>query len=221
MMKEKISVLIPAYNRENFIKACIDSVLAQTYPDIQVIVYDDGSTDDTVNIVRTYPNVRLIEGKENRGVSYARNRLLEACDTKYAAWQDSDDVAAPTRIEEQHIRIKNTEAALVYCYCVFMSRKGSVRPDDNIRCMGGTMFDMEKIKGIYFNEDIKLGAEDNLWLACIGKRHGEPALVPAQLYYIRTHPDRISNWKRLPGNRLAREQSDKVYSEELKKLNGQ
>lgn len=101
-MEDKVTVLIPVYNRERYIKACIESILAQTYGNIQVIVYDDGSTDNTIRIVKDFDEVKLIEGGVNRGVSYARNRLLEACTTRYAAWQDSDDIAAPKRIESQY-----------------------------------------------------------------------------------------------------------------------
>lgn len=218
-MEERVSVLIPAYNRERYIKTCIESVLEQTYRNIQVIVYDDGSTDRTAEIVRLFPGVKLIEGKVNKGVSHARNELLKACDTRYAAWQDSDDVAAPTRIEEEYKMIVKSGKALVFCYCVFMDKINSRESDDNIRCMGGVMFDMQKVSNTYFNEEIRMGAEDNLWLAKIGKEYGEPALIPSQLYYIRMHNDRISNWKRRPEYRNERAKSDRIYNEEMRRLN--
>lgn len=217
-MEEKISVLIPAYNRERFIGECIDSILAQTYRNIQIIVYDDGSRDRTASIVRSYANVKLIEGGVNKGVSHSRNELLRACDTRYAAWQDSDDIAAPDRIEELYKKIKETEKALVYCHCIFMNNMKRNVSADNILCMGGVMFDMEKVRDTFFNEKVTMGAEDNLWLAKIGKEHGEPALVPSRLYYVRIHPDRISNWKRKPENSHAREQSDRVYREEMRRM---
>jgi glycosyltransferase involved in cell wall biosynthesis len=216
-MQELISVLIPAYNRERYIKACIESMLAQTYRNIQVIVYDDGSTDRTVEIVRSIKGVRLIEGGANKGVSHARNRLLEACETRYAAWQDSDDIAAPSRIERQYREICETGKALVFCYCVNMAMMSSNAAEE-IRCMGGVMFDAGKAKAISFNEEIKWGAEDTLWLLKVQSAHGEAGLVPSRLYYIRMHPDRISSKKRLPCNRKAREASDRAYSEELKKM---
>lgn len=218
MMEEKISVLIPVYNRERYIKACIGSILAQTYRNIQIIVYDDGSTDRTAGIVRSYGNVWLIEGRKNRGVSHARNELLKACDTRYAAWQDSDDTAAPDRIELLYRKVIETGKAMIFCHCVFMRNRGRSNPADNILCMGGVLFDMEKVRDIHFNEEITLGAEDNLWLAKIRKEHGEPALVPSQLYFIRIHPDRISSMKRRPENSRAREQSDRIYNEEMRRI---
>lgn len=216
-MNDVISVLIPAYNREKYIKACIESILAQTHRNIRIIVYDDGSTDNTAGIVRRIAGVTLIEGKVNRGVSYARNRLMEACTTRYAAWQDSDDIAAPSRIERQYKEIRETGKALVFCHCVNMSMAGNGSVEE-VKCLGGVMFDAEKTKSIFFNDEIKWGAEDNLWLVKVQKEHGDPGLVPSRLYYIRIHPDRISSKKRLPFNKRAREASDKAYADELEKM---
>lgn len=216
-MDEVVTVLIPSFNREKYIKACIESILAQTYRNIKVIVYDDGSTDNTVSIVKAFEEVRLIEGKVNKGVSYARNRLMEACETRYAAWQDSDDIAAPGRIERQCTEIMNTRKALVFCHCVDM-RSAQSKVTEEVKCIGGALFDMDKVREIHFNEEIKWGAEDNLWLARVQCMHGEAALVPSRLYYIRIHPDRISSKKKLPSNRQAREVSDKAYAEELKRM---
>lgn len=216
-MDEKVSVLIPVYNREKFIGACLDSIFAQTYSNIDVIVYDDGSTDSTKDIVRSYPGVILIEGESNRGVSYARNRLMEACNTRYAAWQDSDDIAAPGRIEAQYNKIRETGSALVFCYCVFMKVMESARAEE-IKCMGGSMCDLTMVRHFKFNEEIKWGAEDTLWLSVIQHHFGIASLLPYRLYFIRTHNDRISSKKILSSNRKAREASDRIYLQELQKF---
>ena len=75
-MKAKISVLIPAYNVEKYISQCLDSILAQTYPAFEIIVVDDGSTDNTGKICDQYalsnPKIKVIHQK-NQGVSAARN----------------------------------------------------------------------------------------------------------------------------------------------------
>lgn len=91
---KKISIIVPVYNSEKTIKRCIDSLLKQTYNDIEIIIIDDGSTDKSNNIIRTYKlkskNIRVIE-QSNQGVSIARNRGLSEATGDYIMFVDSDD----------------------------------------------------------------------------------------------------------------------------------
>ncbi len=100
---ERISVIIPMYNSEAFIKQCIESVLSQTYPYFEIIVIDDGSLDRGAEICRKLKKkddrIRLL-GQENRGVSSARNRGIELATGKYVFFLDSDDVIHPYLFEE-------------------------------------------------------------------------------------------------------------------------
>ena len=93
-MKVTVSIIIPAYNVELYIKDCLDSILSQSLKDIEIVVVDDGSTDGTVQIVRDYAllwrNIRLISQK-NCGQSSARNRGLYVATGKYIVFIDSDD----------------------------------------------------------------------------------------------------------------------------------
>lgn len=90
----KVSVIIPVYNVENYLKKCLDSVIAQTYSDLEIICVDDGSTDHSIEILRMYEKkdsrVRVFT-QERQGVSAARNRGLEAATGKYISFVDSDD----------------------------------------------------------------------------------------------------------------------------------
>lgn len=86
----KISVIIPVYNGEKYIKRCIDSVINQTYDNIQIIVINDGSTDNTESILKEYSNIVLIN-KENEGVSKARNTGLSLATGDYVYFCDADD----------------------------------------------------------------------------------------------------------------------------------
>jgi len=88
-----ISVIIPLYNKEKFIKRCLDSVISQTYSNIEIVVVNDGSTDHSTEAVDAVddPRIRLIE-KPNGGVSSARNRGIDEARGVYIAFVDADDV---------------------------------------------------------------------------------------------------------------------------------
>jgi glycosyltransferase involved in cell wall biosynthesis len=99
----KISVLIPAYNCQATIRETLDSVLAQTRQPDEVLVVDDGSTDQTPEILNSYgPGIKVFR-QENQGVGAARNTLLERAQGELIAWLDSDDVWHP-RCLETHAR---------------------------------------------------------------------------------------------------------------------
>lgn len=92
------SVVMPAYNRAHTISESIDSVLAQTCTDFEIIVVDDGSTDETVSILQRYPEVRLLT-QENSGPGAARNLAAQSANGRYLAFLDSDDVWFPWSLE--------------------------------------------------------------------------------------------------------------------------
>jgi glycosyltransferase involved in cell wall biosynthesis len=95
-----VSVVIPAYNCAKFLAETLDSVFAQTYRPIEVIVVDDGSTDHTVEIVRAYPDVRYFY-QENQGVSVARNVAIAAAQGEFIAFLDGDDIWKPDKLNIQ------------------------------------------------------------------------------------------------------------------------
>ena len=110
----KVCVIIPAYNRAKFIRETIDSVLNQTYKNIELIVVDDGSTDDTMKILQEYGDELIVlqhpEGI-NKGPSATINLGMRTSNSKYVAILDSDDLIAPQKIElqveylEQHQKV--------------------------------------------------------------------------------------------------------------------
>lgn len=91
MEQSLVSVIIPAYNVEKYITRCIDSVLSQTYKNIEIIVVDDGSTDGTYSIASQYKNTIKLFSKENGGLCSARNFGLSKVKGKYVVFLDSDD----------------------------------------------------------------------------------------------------------------------------------
>jgi glycosyltransferase involved in cell wall biosynthesis len=106
--KSLVSVIIPAFNTENYIKECVDSIVNQTYDNLEILIYNDGSTDNTLEILKQYRDsrIRVYTNSKNRGVSHARNVLLEKAQGGYIMYQDSDDISFENRIEilVKHIR---------------------------------------------------------------------------------------------------------------------
>ena len=113
----KISVIIPTYNREKLIERSIKSVLNQTYKNIEVIVVDDCSTDNTESIVNSIKDDRLIYIRlsENKGACYARNKGIEVSSGKYVAFNDSDDVFYKNKLEKQLKNLLNNNSDLDFC----------------------------------------------------------------------------------------------------------
>src|SRR6266700_4344460 len=101
-MRSLVSILIPAYNAEPWIGDTIRSALAQTWPRKEIVVVDDGSTDQTLRVARQFASQTVsIVTQENRGASAARNRALELCQGDYIQWLDADDLLSPDKVAKQ------------------------------------------------------------------------------------------------------------------------
>ena len=102
MNEPLISVILPVYNGELYLREAIQSILSQTCTNIEIIIINDGSTDKTASIISSFtdPRIRYIE-QENRGLSEALNRGIRLSSGDYIARQDSDDISLPTRLERQ------------------------------------------------------------------------------------------------------------------------
>ncbi len=111
-MNPEISVIIPAYNCEQYINKAIESVLKQTFNNFEIIVIDDGSQDNTYQIANSYKDERIsiIRNQQNLGVSTARNFGIEEAKGNWIALLDADDWYSPQRLEnlcKQHENIKH------------------------------------------------------------------------------------------------------------------
>lgn len=119
MTKPQLSVIVTCYNNAKYLPTCLDALLAQTLPDIEIICVDDASTDDSVKILQKYkkrdPRIRLILLDENQGVSIARNRALAAAKTKYIMFCDADDYYDPTMCEKMYQAITENHTDLAIC----------------------------------------------------------------------------------------------------------
>ena len=111
----RVSVIVPSYNQARFVAATVDSALAQTYPEVEILVVDDGSTDDTRAVLAAYTDrIRYIY-QENRGLAAARNTGFLASRGDYLLFLDGDDLIHPEKIA-RHVSVLETEpeCGLVY-----------------------------------------------------------------------------------------------------------
>ena len=122
-----ISVCIPTYNREHFLKETLDSVFAQTYRDFEVVIVDDGSTDSTKQMFeKNGYNVRYY-WQENTGDANARNKLIELASGKYISFLDSDDLLYPDALEKMaEVMPQGSEDVVVYGPYVAIDKYGNI-----------------------------------------------------------------------------------------------
>jgi glycosyltransferase involved in cell wall biosynthesis len=102
-MAPKVSVIIPVYNREKYVGEAISSILAQSFTNFELLLIDDGSTDDSVEIMRSYtdPRVRLVRNERNLGIPKTRNKGIQLARGDYIAILDSDNIALSDRLAKQ------------------------------------------------------------------------------------------------------------------------
>lgn len=125
----KVTVFIPVYNREHYIGDAIESILAQTFSDFEILLVDDGSTDSSADKIRSFsdPRIRLVCNEENLGIPKTRNKGVELARGEYMAMLDSDDRAYPKRLEKQIAFLDNhPEYAQVGSWCRMMDAQGRI-----------------------------------------------------------------------------------------------
>lgn len=121
MKEQKVSILIPAFNAEAFIRQCLDSIIGQTYRNLQIVVIDDGSKDSTLEICKSYAqkDARLeVFHQDNKGVSSTRNNLLKKVSGDWVLFVDADDWIEPDMVEFLISKVSKNEAEMITCGCV-------------------------------------------------------------------------------------------------------
>lgn len=136
---KKVSVILPTYNRAGILKKAIDSVLSQTYPELELIIVDDGSTDDTSVLVGRYDDsrIRYFYTKMNCGAAAARNFGIEQVspDATHIAFEDSDDLWHKDKLEKQLRELEiNLEAGFCYHKIAYDMGNGyrAILPDERL-----------------------------------------------------------------------------------------
>ncbi|WP_196892727.1 glycosyltransferase family 2 protein [Aureivirga marina] len=129
-MEEKVSIITPCYNAEEFISQTIESVLAQTYQNWEMLIVDDNSLDNSISILENYVSkdtrIKLFKCKENQGAAHTRNIALKKVTGKYVAFLDSDDLWKPTKLEKQIDFMKEKDAKLSFTSYECMQENGEL-----------------------------------------------------------------------------------------------
>ncbi len=211
MIENLVSVIIPVFNRQDYVAETIESVINQTYNNIEIVIINDGSTDNSEEIIRSfaahYPKKINLINQQNQGQVKARNNGLKVARGEFIAFLDSDDVWLPEKIEKQ-IHLFENEVGLVYSGVQYIDALGKVIGgelcDQSIRgsvyekllvknrMTGGTVVvKNEALKKVgLFDETLKAAENWDLWIR-IAKFY-ELDFVDETLLKYRKHSDNMS-----------------------------
>ena len=123
-----VSIIMPNYNGEEYLRETIDSVIAQTYQNWELIFVDDCSTDNSVEIVKSYNDsrIKVICNEANSGAAVSRNRAIEAAIGRWMAFLDSDDLWNPSKLMDQLAFMKDTECSFSFTHYFFDRDDGNL-----------------------------------------------------------------------------------------------
>ena len=206
----KISIIIPVYNTKQYLPDCLDFVLAQTFQDFEAICIDDGSTDNSLEILNQYTlkdNRIKVISQQNQGVSVARNTGLSHAKGNYITFLDSDDVISPYFLEKLYNALKKNPKA-DFAWCDFketltpLNQKNERIEKDFIFCqypfdhfvnrkkprIGASscskLYKKEPIENMQFPKGLTVG-EDLIFLYTLLLKSSAAAYVPEVLYFYR------------------------------------
>lgn len=204
----KVSVLMPVYNAEKYLREAIDSILNQTISDYEFLIIDDGSTDSTADIVKSYSDnrIKFIQNEKNEGLIYTLNKGLDLCQGQYIARMDGDDISLPDRFEKQVAYLDHFRGvSILGCAFSYIGTPHEIhfpRDDERIRIRllecspivhPGVMMRASVLKDLNLRYDSRFKhAEDyQLWTQCAMKGLELGNLDDVLLQY-RQHENQIS-----------------------------
>lgn len=217
MCRPIVSIITPTYNSANFIMATIASVQQQTFRNWEMIIVDDCSVDETVNVVdevrKTEKRIKLLRNNENVGQGITRNRAIEISQGRFIAFLDSDDLWHRDKLSRQIKALSNSDCAMSHTSFVYIDANGhtiksplivSKKPVSyqdillrtEIGCLTA-MYDTLKVGKMYM-PDLPRSQDYALWLSILREGHySHPIQEP--LAYYRIHENNISKdkWKKI------------------------
>jgi len=179
----RVSICIPTYNRKEYLKETIDSILAQTYKDYEIVIVDDGSTDGTADMIKTLDYPITYHWQENGGDAAARNKLIELAKGDYISFIDSDDLLMPDAIEKMVNAMEaETEDVIVYGSYFRIDQNGNIYGRCKRRLYAGnitkylfqtilvhacgSMFPKKILKKpVVFDTSLRVCSDYDLWLS--------------------------------------------------------
>ena len=206
----KVSVIMPTYNAQEYLRESLESVLNQTFEDFELLIIDDGSTDKTIEIINSYQDkrIKIIQG-DKKGISSALNKGIENASGKYIARMDADDICAPNRFENQVKYLDNTPEIgmsvtwvdIISDYKFSFWGKDAKNPKDfntallfqNPIVHPSVMFRTQlfKDKGLKYNENYKCAEDYELWSRLI--KNVDIAAIDQPLIRYRIHENCTTN----------------------------
>jgi len=210
-MNDLVSIITPVYNASTYLASTIESVLAQTYPEWELLLSDDCSTDGSKSIANSYRHIdrriKLLTSKENTGPAGCRNRAIQSARGKYIAFLDSDDLWVPEKLDLQVEFMSHGKYHLSFTAYQKIDEQGNniggqlygpssvsynqLLNSNSIPCLTA-MYDAERL-GKYFMEDI--GHEDYVYWLKILKDGYTAHGIEKVLAYYRVRKGSISNNK--------------------------
>jgi glycosyltransferase involved in cell wall biosynthesis len=205
-----ISVIMPAYNAEKYIQEAIDSILNQSYSNLELLIFDDGSSDATRSVIDGYSDERIVKiyADKNSGVVAARNHCIDLAKGKYIALMDADDIASHDRFEKQVTLLEADGCDVCGSEHWHLNQSTGVlkaskdrHTDADLRallsvycsmCNSAVMARSEIIKQYKYDATIPVAEDYHLWvtLAVVGYRF---ANLPERLITYRQYPEQSSS----------------------------
>ena len=203
----EISVIMSVYNGEKFVRKCIESILNQTFTRFEFIIIDDGSTDNTKNIIKEYEKkderIILIENETNQGLTKNLNKALSIAKGEYIARMDADDISTKDRLQTEYEYLKkHKEITVVSCIGQYIDENDNLEevkymPESNEEIVAmmhkvnpilhpGVMFRKKKIEEIgNYDERYKVVQDYNLWFRCMKEGYKFYNIQKILLYFRR------------------------------------
>lgn len=224
----KVSVLMPVYNAEDYLAEAIDSIISQTFTDWELIIGDDGSTDNTEAVIKSYTDSRIsyYKNEVNKGHTETKYSLLEKSGGEYIAFLDADDVSFPDRLRIQvDFMDNNPEYGLCGTWGEMIDPSGKrikkisyINRHEYIKCalvfntaflQSSIMVKRNLMRDFYLDKEILLVEDYNF--ECLVSRASKVENLTKELVKYRWHDSNISNTKQEILNNL----NKKIYSREL------
>jgi len=232
MTTPALSVIIPVYNAGQYLADAIGSVLRQTFSDFELIVINDGSTDNSKEVIATFNDkrIRYLENKKNLGIVYSRNRGIKEATGDFVGMVDADDVVYHDKFEKQiSFLTKNPEFGMVGSWVKFIDNKGnrlsgkwklnappqkipSIMLFNNYFVQSAVLYRKDCLRNYSFTNGFEIGEDYLIWYQIL--KRFKSWNLPEYLMDYRVHQESITKRK----NDLRLEMDKKIFKIQLKDL---